>query len=74
MQSTNEKIVIINSNLVELKAKKGQKGVFVFRLNKNCKIKKVVKMKKVELKDYDGYVFEKIPASGKAMAEQLKLK
>ena len=74
LQSTNEKIVIINSNLVELKAKKGQKGVFVFRLNKNCKIKKVVKMKKVELKDYDGYVFEKIPASGKAMAEQLKLK
>ncbi len=73
LKSRNNQVLVLPSDLLKAKEKRDSSGAVAFKLKKEDFLKEVIKINEKDLKEYQEYCCNKIPAAGKKHSGQLKL-
>ena len=73
LKSHDNRVLVIDSSLLNIKEKKDSSGAVVLKLKKEDFLKEVSKINETDLKKYQEYCCSKIPSVGKKYSNQLKL-
>lgn len=73
--SSNDRVLVFNSEVVPLKTTKNTQGVQIMKLKKGCKVASMKKLSDYPLKNPKGYTTKTLPAAGSFLkAEDMKVK
>lgn len=73
--SSNDRVLVFNSEVVALKTTKNTQGIQIMKLKKGCKVASMKKLSDFPLKNPKAYTTKTLPAAGSFLkAEDLKVK